>query len=125
MSFDRRLYRALHNRFYLMRILHDGGMPIRTFSEIFSSLIVNKITYCTFIWEIILPSSKLWKNRCSSSTFIVISYDFFMECWTEGANALGCLKVYVVQVPLIACFGSSDCQLRKRGLTVSVTSLSV
>jgi hypothetical protein len=53
LSFEKHLNYVLaccSKRFYLLKSLRDGGMPISKLNDIFCSLVVNRITYCLSAW---------------------------------------------------------------------------
>jgi hypothetical protein len=37
-------------RFYLLKKLRDGGMPLRNLNVIYNALVINRITYCLSAW---------------------------------------------------------------------------
>jgi hypothetical protein len=52
-SFDKHVNSILatcSRRFYLLKLLRDGGMPVDKLNVVFCALIVNRLSYCLSAW---------------------------------------------------------------------------
>ena len=74
-------------RFYLIKSLRDGGMPIGKLNEIFCSLIINRIIYCLSAWGNFLNAEQVGRidallKRGRRYGFTSFYYDYYglLEC---------------------------------------------
>jgi hypothetical protein len=68
-------------RFYLLKNLRDGGMPVGKLSEIFCSLVVSRISYCVSAWGGFLNAEQVGRinalfKRARRYGFTEHTYDF-------------------------------------------------
>jgi hypothetical protein len=75
------LLSSCSQRFYLLKNLRDGGMPLRQLNIVFSSLVVNRISYCLSAWGGFLNSEQIGRinalfRRAVKYGFTESVYDF-------------------------------------------------
>ena len=68
-------------RFYLLKLLRDGGMPICKLNVIYTALVVNCISYCLSAWGGFLNSEQIGRinalfRRAVKYRFTENTYDF-------------------------------------------------
>lgn len=84
LSFEKHLTFVLAScskRFYLLKNLRDGGMPLCKLSEIFCSLVVSRVSYCVSAWGGFLNAEQTGKinalfKRARRYGFTEHTYDF-------------------------------------------------
>jgi hypothetical protein len=84
LSFDKHLHAVLTScsrRFYLMKILRDGGMPVSCLNMFFSSLIIGRVLYCLSAWGGFLNAEQVGRinalfKRAKRYGFTSYIYDF-------------------------------------------------
>ena len=68
-SFDKHVNSILatcSQRFYLLKLLRDGGMPADKLNVVFCALIVNRISYCLSAWGGFLNAEQIGIKSGSS-----------------------------------------------------------
>jgi hypothetical protein len=80
-SYVNALLSSCSQRFYLLKILRDGGMPIRQLNVVYSALIIGRIFYCFSAWGGFLNSEQAGRinallKRAVKYRFTDTIYDF-------------------------------------------------
>jgi hypothetical protein len=112
---------ACSQRFYLLKLLRDGGMPLSCLNTVFCSLIVNRLAYCLSAWGGLITSDQANRidavlKRAKRCGFTGESYIFegLLECCDRE-------MLIKMQVPdhclhhLLPPVRQYACQLRARG----------
>jgi hypothetical protein len=80
-SYVNALLSSCSQRFYLLKTLRDGGMPIRQLNVVYSALIIGRIFYCLSAWGGFLNSEQAGRinallKRAVKYRFTDTIYDF-------------------------------------------------
>jgi hypothetical protein len=124
LSFEKHINAVLatcSQRFYLLKLLRDGGMPLSCLNTVFCSLIVNRIAYCLSAWGGLITSDQV--NRINAVLKRAKRYGFTGESYIfEGLLECGDREMFIkMQVPdhclhhLLPPVRQYACQLRARG----------
>ena len=97
LSFEKHINAVLatcSQRFYLMKLLRDGGMPLSCLDVVFCSLIVSRITYCLSAWGGLITADQVDRinavfKRAKRYGFTDEDYIFegLLECADSGMFA--------------------------------------
>ena len=124
LSFEKHLQDILSccsKRFYLLKSLREGGMPISKMNLIFCTLIVNRITYCVSAWGSYLTAEQVGRvdallKRAKRYGFTSFYYDFnglLEHADYKMFNSIQCENncLHYILPPV----KTGDCNLRMRG----------
>jgi hypothetical protein len=124
LSFENHVQQVLaccSKRFYLLKNLRDGGMPIDKIDVIFCSLIVNRIAYCLNAWGGYLNDEQIGRidalfKRAKRYGFTRFYYDYrgIMECSDFKIFQSICEEQHCLHY-ILPPTKDTDCRLRARG----------